>query len=514
MSSLAQIGQYRIESELGAGEWTETYHAYDVVLRRPVALKLLRPGKLPAEKKYLDFLAQAQRASDLVHPRIAWVWSTGETGGRYYLTERFVGGESLAARLKRTGPIPWDQALKTLEQIAQALEFGEEHGWIHGRATPHNILLGAEHGAVLSDYGLVNAVRRVLPNSPLNLYDAQYLPPENLEGQPLASRADQYALACTLVEILSGKRLFEAPSLAEMLLKKTTEIVQPLLPLESAPIQAGEVIEQALSPEPTARFGTALDFVSALGRAIRAGLTDTAARAQHEEQLKLWQEAEEKKRLEAEDTARMVALAQARREIQERAHLEAEQAVGSLPDASLPGGTLPGDTLPLNVPSVEALPADQPSSAAPPDGGLPPGPPTAETMPAEQPATAGRPPMARRPAARRSNLPRLWPLYTFVLVVVLGLGGYWLSHHGSIFLTPSPTPTASQTVQPAVIPPTLTASPSPSSTPTSTSTPSPSPTPTQTATRTPTPSLTPTITSTDTPRAKPTNTPVNRKERD
>ena len=86
-----------------------------------------------------------------------------------------------------------------VDQIAQALEFAYSKGWVHGRVTPHNILLGPDQSAVLSDYGLQRALRLSPISTILQIstYDAQYLAPDVLQGKPVSPAADQYALACT-----------------------------------------------------------------------------------------------------------------------------------------------------------------------------------------------------------------------------------------------------------------------------------------------------------------------------
>ncbi|MCC7129556.1 MAG: protein kinase [Anaerolineae bacterium] len=473
MPTAATIAQYRLEDLLGAGNFTETYQAFDMVRRRPVALKLLRPGLLPAAA-LRGFLERAQRAAELVHPRLAWVWEAAEAQGRYYIVERFVGGESFAAHLQRSGPLPWGRALQVLDQIAQGIEFAEERGWTHGRVTPHNILLSADQGAVLSDYGLTNALRELLPPTAADLYDAAYLPPEMLQGQLPTPRADPYSLACALVEMLSGENPFVAPSRDEILQKKTAALEQPFLALQSLPFQAGEALARALAPDPAERFDNALDFASNLERAIRLGMSDAAAHQRHEEQLKRWREIEEQSRLEAEETARLEALEQARREIQERARLEAEQVVKAAYEDGLPGAS--NDPQPL-------------------------------TISERAPANLTR---AERPRRRRSSWPRLWLVYLLAALLVFALSGYWLNARGALFGVgqSSPTPTLVELAPTAGAPATFTSAPTitplPSDTPTVRPTATATPTRTATATRTPTQ----TPTSSPTPTAtSPTSTP-------
>ncbi len=460
------IAQYRLESRLGEGRFTETYHAFDLVRRRPVALKLLITDLLPSEMSYRDFLAQTQRAADLVHPRIAWVWEAGEAEGRYLCAERYISGETLAAYIGRSGPLPWDRALQVIEQIAQAIEFAEEHGWTHGSITPHNILLGADLGAVLSDYGLTNAIRAALPELTPSLYNAAYLPPEVLIGYPVTPRSDQYMLASALVEMLTGKPMFSTDGLKddhfmdEILALKTETAGRQPFPLEIIPPNVGLVIERALSAEPSSRFDNALDFVQALERAQKFGQTDAASRLQYEEQLRQWQKTEADAKQQTEEIERLAALELARHEIHERARLEAEQAIQIQ------------DELPV-TPAPEREPHSMPTRRRPP----------------------------RRPVLRR-----LWPLLIGVILIAAALLGYWLNRQSSTSgqSQPSPTPThlelsstppVSQTARE-----TNEASATFSPTPPSTATIRPSPTPTNTG------APTHTLTSTARPTAPPPQT--------
>jgi len=458
------IAQYRLESRLGEGRFTETYHAFDLIRRRPVALKLLRADLLSSEKAYRDFLVQTQRAAELVHPRIAWVWESGEFEGRHLFTERYIGGESLATYIGRAGPLPWDRSLQVIEQIAQAIEFGEEHGWTHGNITPHNILLGADLGAVLSDYGLANAIRAALPDLTPSAYDAAYLPPEVLIGYPVTPRSDQYMLAAALVEMLTGKPMFSTggqpeDQLVEAILALKTETAgrQPF-PLEIIPPNVAQVIDRALSAEPSGRFDNALAFVQALERALKFGQSDAASRRQYEEQLRQWRETEAKAKQQAEEVNRLAALELARQEIHERARLEAEQAIQIQ------------DELPI-TPAAERPPHSVPSRRRP----------------------------SKSPSWRRG-----WPLAVGFILIAAALLGYWWNRQSSISGQSQPSPTSTQielSSTPSIIP-TSTQTIVPSSTPrpssTATHRPSASPSKTTAPIRTPTPTPRPSSTQTHT----------------
>ncbi len=472
------IGRYRLETRLGAGQWSETYQAYDLVNRRPVALKLLKPDLLSSERTWRGLLAEIQRAAELVHPHIAWIWETGEEEGRRFLTERFIAGVPLEKRLAEGGPLPWGQALPLLEQLAQALEFGSERGWLHGRITPHNLLVSAEMGSVLSDYGLANALRLFLPEQPPTLYNARFLAPEALQGEPLSKNSDGYALACLAVTMLRGSPPFAAETLDEMLERKrriSAGILLPasgFLPIESTPIPVGEVIARGLDPKPSLRYSGAAAFVEDLAEAIRLGLTDENLRLQHEEQLLRWRENEEKTRLEAEEVARLAAVAEARKEIHERARLEAEQII-ELEDQ---------------------LPVLQELSEAPPQQG------------------------GSRKTVQPSRQKRIKPVYLAALgllaLAILWLGGSWLGgawlderRSGGFPPVESPSSTAAEikAIEPTLSAPSLTPNTQPSSTSSSTEPPTPTQTIHPASTNTPGATPSPSSTFTNTP---PTPTPT------
>lgn len=458
VSDLSQFSQYRIESRLGESAFTETFHAIDIVRHRPVALKLLKPGLLPDQTAIRVFLAEAQLASELIHPRIAWVWETGQAEDRIFLTERYWEGESLAARLNHTGPISWEQALQILQQIRQALDFSQERGWVHGCISPSNILIGGDSGAALSNYGLLRGIRSAVKTPQITLREAEYLPPEILPDGIPDLIADAYALACTLVKMVTGKNLFAAESLPEIQSLKQTVFERPVLPFEITPPGVDQVIRRALSPNPAERFRSPGEFVDAMQHTFEQGMNDTEARARYAEQLRLWREREEKSRLDAEEAARLAALERARREIQERARLEAEEAISEM----------------------EAVQSQEQALT---------------------PSKSNGAPNLRRKPSKRATRRQPWRILVGI-TLILALVGLWLFTQGPLGrqVQPSPTiPPAATTSLPVILPPTATDTLAPSPTPTLTITVRPSATSTRRPTQTPSPTLSPVPTDTQAP---------------
>jgi serine/threonine-protein kinase len=303
-------------------------------------------------------------------------------------------------------------------------------------------------------------------------YDAQYLPPEVLQGKPVSPAADQYALACALLETLAGKNPFAAPGLGEIEQKHLTPLVEPLFPPDNAPWQISRVLEQALSPEAGVRFKNASELAAALNRSTSPGAIPPGELARREAQVEAWRLSEQQKRQQDEESVRLAALEQARREIQEQAHREVEAL--ELQDAETPESTAAEET--------------------------------------------SRPVPTRRDR-RRPPRPGAWPALAIAAIILVALASYLLDKRLSTGDLTKETSTATTVVQPAVsgtdpgIANTANALASAiapatvSSTPTRIFTPSASAKPLATLTRSSTATKKPTATPSLTPQPSPTFTP-------
>jgi serine/threonine protein kinase/cyclophilin family peptidyl-prolyl cis-trans isomerase len=263
--ALKVLGKYELLALLGSGAYAEVYRARDTRLKHIVALKLLKPALIADDDALHRFLLEAQVACDLFHTNIATVLDLGETEGRVFLAMRFIDGPSLAQRLKDKGAISWDEALEITCQVGSALAFAHAKGLVHRDVKPANILLGSE-GAVLTDFGLVRAMEAGsnLTRTGSFIGTPQYMPPEVWQGQPAGPSADQYALACVLVEMLTGKALFDAPTPPAVMLShfqpRNLHIQWP----KEAPEGLGEVLDKALAQQPQERYEDIQQFLLAL----------------------------------------------------------------------------------------------------------------------------------------------------------------------------------------------------------------------------------------------------------
>ncbi len=257
------IGRYQLEEFLGEGAFAEVYKATDTMLKRPVALKLLKSSLLADREAFSRFVQEAQAAAGLTHPHIAWAWDLGEADGRCFIAMRFIDGKPLDRIIKEKGALPWDEALRIASEIGDALQAAHDRGLVHRDVKPQNIIISPTEGAVLTDFGLVKAVEATgsLTRTGAMIGTPQYMAPEIWEGKPASPASDQYALACVLVEMLSGHSPFEAPTPVAVM-KRVFEGPQFPKNLErNVPTEILEILIKVLSAKPENRYPSIRQFI-------------------------------------------------------------------------------------------------------------------------------------------------------------------------------------------------------------------------------------------------------------
>jgi serine/threonine protein kinase len=260
------IGRYKLEDFLGEGAFAEVFKATDTMLKRVVALKLLKSSLLSDREAFNRFVQEAQAAAGLIHPHIAWAWDLGEADGRCYIAMRYVDGKSLDKVIKEKGALPWDEAVKITCDIGDALQTAHDRGLIHRDVKPQNIILSPVDGAVLTDFGLVKAVEATgsTTRTGAMIGTPQYMAPEIWEGKPAGPAADQFSLACVLVEMLSGNSPYEAPTPVAVMRKIFDGPKFPDRWDSSIPESFGKIIGQALAMQNGGRFSNMKCFIEVL----------------------------------------------------------------------------------------------------------------------------------------------------------------------------------------------------------------------------------------------------------
>src|SRR5262245_31223835 len=204
--------RYVLERELGRGGMAIVYLARDVKHDRPVALKVLN-HELAISLGRERFQREIRLAASLQHPHVLSVYDSGETAGRLWFTMPYVKGESLRQSLQRQGHLPFQDAIRITLEAAQGLAHAHKHRIIHRDVKPENILLTEDGSTLVADFGIARtldaAANQELTVTGVAVGTPRYMAPEQLTGI-VDERVDQYALAATCFEMLSGTSPFEA----------------------------------------------------------------------------------------------------------------------------------------------------------------------------------------------------------------------------------------------------------------------------------------------------------------
>ena len=276
---------YTISHELGGGGMARVFLAEETRLRRNVVVKVLTP-ELAAGVSAERFEREIMVAAHLVHPGIVPVLAAGDANGLPYYTMPYVEGESLRVRLAQQRPLPLDEALRLLRDIARALVYAHEHGIVHRDIKPENVLLAGET-AVVTDFGIAKAIsdarsggETTLTSAGTSIGTPAYMAPEQVAGDPATgTRADFYSFGCLAYELLTGKPPFHDRPLQRLLAAHLSEVPPDIRGRRpDCPVPLARLVMQCLEKEPEARpasageLGRVLDSVAALpGERVSAG---------------------------------------------------------------------------------------------------------------------------------------------------------------------------------------------------------------------------------------------------
>jgi len=269
------VGPYELLDRLGSGGAGHVYRAR-IPGDGPAALAIkvipLQSPQRSAQRQ--RFLREAQTATRLRHPHILPVYDYGESNGQLYLVMKLVEGGTLADRIAQ-GPLPPGDVVAILTQIAGALDYAHARGVIHRDIKPQNILFDSAGDAYLSDFGIAQPNLRVGTHDATGFFGtAAYASPEQCRGEELTSASDLYALGVVTFEMLTGTLPFQgATPLAIMRQHLHHPPPDPCALLPTLPAAAGEVVRQAMSKRPSARYRSAVSFSGAFSRALCSALT-------------------------------------------------------------------------------------------------------------------------------------------------------------------------------------------------------------------------------------------------
>lgn len=269
-----RVGGYRLLRSLGVGGMGEVWLAEHPRLPRQIALKIMRPGSDVAEAR-IRFLREAETVARLDHPSIVDVIDRGEDGDRLWIAMRFVEGEDLHVRLRRTGPLTVQESLPIVRAMAEAIDHAHSQGVVHRDIKPANILLPAsgQPAAVVTDFGIARAVEEVSSATAQGAVvgSMSYVSPEQFDGDRADKRSDIYAFACTIYELLSGEKAFDARTTSALIAAHFAQ-QRPTLRERNrqVPAEVDKVVRRGLAVDPQRRWASAGELVDALERVANA----------------------------------------------------------------------------------------------------------------------------------------------------------------------------------------------------------------------------------------------------
>jgi serine/threonine protein kinase len=263
--------RYRLDSKLGEGGMATVYCGTDTVLRRRVAIKVLRAQYAADEEFVRRFYQEAESAARLSHPNIVNTYDVGREGDAYFIVMELVDGSSLGEIIAADGKLPEPVALDYATQIASGLAYAHRMGLLHRDIKPANILVTKDDVVKLSDFGIARAVSEhtmTLTKPGLVMGSVYYISPEQAQGHELHETSDLYSLGVVLFQMLTGKLPFAGESPVTVALKHIGDPVPTIdtRTLGVSPALAA-IANKLLQKKPENRFTSASELASALREA-------------------------------------------------------------------------------------------------------------------------------------------------------------------------------------------------------------------------------------------------------
>ena len=264
--------RYEMIKKIGNGGMATVYKATDLVLKRYVAVKILRDEFTTDEEFIKRFETEAQSAARLTHPNIVSIFDVGVDNGIYYIVMELIQGKTLKEIItEERGPLPWKWSVNVAIQIASALEMAHKNNIIHRDIKPHNIIITEDGIAKVTDFGIAKAVS----NSTITAFgttigSVHYFSPEHARGGYTDAKSDLYSLGVVMYEMVTGKVPFDADTPVSVALKHMQE--EPVPPIEenpNLPESINQIILKALKKDPMFRYQTSTEMLQDLRMALK-----------------------------------------------------------------------------------------------------------------------------------------------------------------------------------------------------------------------------------------------------
>jgi serine/threonine-protein kinase len=271
---LTKLGPFEVLEVIGRGGMGTVYRGIDPIIGRPVAIKVIRllgynDGEEQAWLKDRLF-REARTAGSLRHPGIVTIYHVGEEQDVAYIAMEFVDGPTLHQILDQEPPRDSAMLCRILSETAAALDYAHARGLVHRDIKPANIMVNADGVTKVTDFGIAKTtIGQTATKTGMILGTPYYMSPEQIRGNTLDGRSDQFALAVVSYEIFTGRRPFQAEQPTSICYQIIHE--EPMSPEDLNPAlgaEVAEVIKKGLAKEPEGRYSTCTEFTAVLSTAL------------------------------------------------------------------------------------------------------------------------------------------------------------------------------------------------------------------------------------------------------
>ena len=276
-----RIGKFELHELIGEGAMGAVWKAYDSVIRRYVALKLLS-GTVSRSADARDrFLREARAAGALQHPNIVTIYDLGESERQRFIAMELVDGRDVSSLIALREPLALERKLDIIIEVLLALAYAHERGVIHRDIKPSNVRLTSDGAVKIMDFGIARLQSADITGSGAIVGTPTYMAPEQITNGAITPATDVFAVGCLLYELLSFRKPFEGETVHGVLYQVLTTDPKPLRTMApSIPAALERVVNKALNKIPEERYETAREMQSALFsiRAALSGASETTAR--------------------------------------------------------------------------------------------------------------------------------------------------------------------------------------------------------------------------------------------
>ncbi len=254
--------RYKIIRSIGEGGMANVYLAWDTILEREVAVKVLR-GDLAEDEKFIRrFQREANAASSLRHPNIVEMYDVGEDNGKYFIVMEYVDGKTLKSLIKKRGALNLNEAIDIMLQLTSGIACAHDSYIIHRDIKPQNVMILEDGRVKITDFGIAMALNsNELTQTNSVMGSVHYLPPEQASGSGSTIKSDIYSLGILMFELLTGTVPFKGDNAVEIAIKHMKDPIPSVCKINpSIPQSVENIILNASAKNPKNRYDSVAEM--------------------------------------------------------------------------------------------------------------------------------------------------------------------------------------------------------------------------------------------------------------